>query len=171
VVEVGKINDTFVDGIPSRWVTSTSGASVAVQDNILWVTMNTGTNRRGDFRRTNTTLHIGNYPIIAFKFTRPLPTGGNVFLDTNQGRWRNAANNMTRLEGKDGIQVLYADLGAFNSFGSTGFALPTNAPYTFSQITVGVADMPTARDPLSPYPVYWVKTFKTVGELEAYINQ
>jgi uncharacterized protein YjdB len=170
-VEAGKINDTFIDGVVPNWITSTSGASVLVQDNKLMVTMNTGTNRRGDFRRPNTTLHIGNYPIIAFKFVRPLPTGGNVFLDTNMGRWRNGANNMTRLVGSDGIQVLYADLGSFNSFGATGFALPTTATYTFTQLTVGVADMPTAQNPISPYPVYWVKTFKNVGELQAYINQ
>lgn len=174
-VEEGKINDYFRDGVANPWVTPTSGASLNVQNNILWVTMNTGTNRRGDFRRPNTKLHIGNYPIIAFKFTRPLPTAGNIFFDTNLGRWRqstaNGNNQMPILTGSDGLQVFYADLGTYNTFGTAGATISTTQAHTFSQIAVGVADFPTAQNPLSPFPVYWVKTFKSVAELEAYINQ
>lgn len=171
----GKINDTFVDGVTPRWIVPTSGASGVVQNNTFWVTLNTGNNRRGDFRRTNTTLHIGKYPIIAFKFTRPLASAGNIFFDTNQGRWKqttaNGNNQMTILLDKNNEQVFYADMGAFNTFGTTGFTLPTTSSYTFSQIGIGVADMPTAQNPLSPYPVYWIRTFKTVAELQAYINR
>lgn len=174
-VKEGKIDDTFIDGVTPRWITSTTGASVAVQNNLLMVTMNTGTNRRGDFRRTNTTVDINKYPIIAFKFVRPLTTGGNVFFDTSLGRWKQTTgggnNQMTSLIGKDGLAVYYADLGNFNTFGTTGNTLPTTGPYTFTQITVGVADMPTAQNPLSPYPVYWIKTFKTVEELQSYANR
>ena len=171
----GKINDTFVDGIIPRWIISTSGASGVVQNNTFWITMNTGTNRRGDFRRTNTTLRLDKYPVIAFKFTRPLPSAGNIFFDTNQGRWKqttgNGNNQMTILLDRNGEQVFYADMSAFNTFGTGGFTLPINSGYLFSQISVGVADMPTAQNPLTPYPVYWIKTFKTVAELEAYINK
>ncbi|WP_165384784.1 Ig-like domain-containing protein [Sphingobacterium corticibacterium] len=174
-VEEGKVNDHFYNGVAHSWVTPTNGASLNVQNNILWVTMNTGTNRRGDFRRPNTTLHIGNYPIVAFKFTRPLPSAGNIFLDTNLGRWRqttgNGNNQMTILTGSDGIQVFYADMGAYNTYGTTGATISETQAHTFSQIAVGVADFPTAQNPLSPFPVYWMKTFKTVAELEAYINQ
>ena len=173
-VKEGKINDSFMDGFASRWTTSTTGASVAVQNNSLMVTMNTGTNRRGDFRRANTTLDVSKYPIIAFKFIRPLATGGNVFFDTSLGRWKqttgNGNNSLASVTGRDGLAVYYADLGAFNTFGTAGNTMPTTGPYTFTQITVGVADMPTASNPLSPYPVYWIKTFKTVAELQAYIN-
>ncbi|MBE9601527.1 DUF4979 domain-containing protein [Pedobacter sp. MC2016-24] len=172
----GKINDTFTDGVTPRWVASSTGSTAAVQNNVLWMTMNnpTGPSRRGDFRRTNTTLNIGKYPVIAFKFTRPLPVNGNVFFDTNQGRWKQTTgggnNVMPALIGKDGLTVYYADMGASNTFGTSGFTLPTTAAYTFSQISVGVADMPIAQNPLSPYPVYWIKTFKSVAELQAYIN-
>jgi uncharacterized protein YjdB len=172
----GKINDSFIDGITPRWIAATGGSSINVNNNIMWVTLNTGgANRRGDFRRTNTTLHIGEYPIIAFKFKRPLETAGNIFLDTNHGRWKqstgNGNNQMEIIKDNDGVEVFYADLGATNTFGTGGFTLPTNTAYTFSQISVGVADMPDAQNPLSPYPVYWVKTFKSVAELEAFINQ
>ena len=175
-VEAGKIDDRFMDGVTPRWITPSSGASIAVQNNIMWVTMGTsGNNKRGDIRRTNTTLHIGNYPIIAFKFTRPLPAGGNIFFDTNMGRWKQTTgggnNQMTILTDKNGEQVFYADMGTFNTFGTTGFSMPTTAAYTFTQISVGVADMPTAQNPLNPYPVYWIKTFKTLGELQNYINK
>lgn len=172
----GKINDSFADGITPRWIAATSGSTATVQNNILWMTMNNpaGPSRRGDFRRTNTTLNIGKYPVIAFKFTRPLPVNGNVFFDTNQGRWKQTTgggnNVMPALTGKDGLTVYYADMGANNTFGTSGFTLPTTAAYTFSQISIGVADMPIAQNPLSPYPVYWIKTFKTVAELQAYIN-
>lgn len=172
----GKINDTFMDGVTPRWIAATTGSTAAVQNNVLWMTMNnpTGPSRRGDFRRTNTTLNIGKYPVIAFKFTRPLPVNGNVFFDTNQGRWKQTTgggnNVMPALTGRDGLTVYYADMGASNTFGTSGFALPTTAAYTFSQISVGVADMPIAQNPLSPYPVYWIKTFKSVAELQAYIN-
>lgn len=176
-VEEGKINDYFYDGVAHKWVTppNISGASLNIQNNILWVTMNTGTNRRGDFRRPNTTVHVGNYPIIAFKFTRSLPTAGNIFFDTNLGRWRqstaNGNNQMTILTGSDGIQVFYADMGTYNTFGNVGTTISTTQAHNFNHITVGVADFPTAQNPLSPFPVYWVKTFKTVTELETYINQ
>lgn len=172
----GKINDTFTDGVTPRWIAATTGSTATVQNNILWVTLNNpaGPSRRGDFRRTNTTLNISKYPVIAVKYTRPLPVNGNVFFDTNQGRWKQTTgggnNVMTSLTGKDGLTVYYADMGASNTFGTSGFTLPTNAAFTFSQITIGVADMPLAQNPLSPYPVYWIRTFKTVAELQAYIN-
>lgn len=178
IVEAGKIDDTFIDGVAHKWVTPSAGSSSQVNNNILWVTMNgvVGSgNRRGDFRRPNTTLHIGNYPIIAFKFTRPLPTAGNIFLDTDKGRWKNTTGNgnnqMTILLDKNNEQVFYADLGSFNTFGTAGFTLPTNAAHAFTQISVGVADMPSVQNPLVPFPVYWIKTFKTVAELQAYINR
>ena len=171
----GKINDFFIDGVTSRWITPTAGASVAVNDNLLWVTMNVGAKRRGDIRRNNTTLHIGKYPILAVKFKRPLASAGNIFLDTNLGRWKqttaNGNNQMQIIKDADGVEVFYADLGAFNTFGTAGATLPTNAPFTFSQIGIGVADMPTEQNPVNPYPVYWAKTFKSVAELEAYLNQ
>jgi uncharacterized protein YjdB len=178
IVEAGKIDDTFIDGVAHKWVTPSAGASSQVNNNILWITMNgvVGSgNRRGDFRRPNTTLHIGNYPIIAFKFTRPLPTAGNIFLDTDKGRWKHTTssgnNQMTILLDKNNEQVFYADLGSFNTFGTAGFTLPTNAAHTFTQISVGVADMPSVQNPLVPFPVYWIKTFKTLAELQAYMNR
>lgn len=172
----GKINDSFVDGVTPRWIAATGGSSISVNDNTMWVTLAPGEpNRRGDFRRTNTTLHIGEYPVIAFKFKRPLETAGNIFLDTNLGRWKqttaNGNNQMDIIRDKDGVEVFYADLAATNTFGTAGNTMPTNTAHTFTQISVGVADMPAAQNPLSPYPVYWVKTFKSVAELEAFINQ
>lgn len=183
-VEEGKINDVFRDGVPHRWTTPTAGASLKVENDLLWVTMNGDpaqpnppANRRGDFRRANTKVHIGQYPIVAFKFVRPLPTAGNIFLDTNLGRWRqttaNGNNQMTRVMAKDGVPVFYANLSEYNSFGQSSNlqSIPENQLFQFGHITVGVADFPNAQSPISPFEVHWVKTFKTVAELEAYINQ
>ena len=174
-VEAGKINDTFITG--SNWIASTSGSTGVVNDGKFRITMAGAPNKRGDFRRTGgAVVHAGNYPIIAFKFNRPLPAGGNVIFDTNLGRYlqhvSNGNNRMTTITGSDGVQVHYANI-ADGSFGTVQNKLSTTAPTTFTTFQVVVADFPAANFPAGStfsYEVHWIKSFKTLADLQNYIN-
>lgn len=171
-VEEGKMNDTFFNG--TNWRASTSGSTGVAQDGVFKVGM---AGKRGDAQRIGgATVHAGKFPIIAFKFNRPLPTGGNVILDTNLGRYMqtvgNGNNQMTTIIGKDGVQVHYANI-AEGSFGTGAVKLSTTATNVFTTFTAIVADFPFTDGQLSAgvnkYDLYWVKSFKTVAELQAYI--
>jgi len=174
-VEAGKIDDNFISG--TNWFTPTANAVSVIENNLLKVTMAGNPNKRGDFRRTGgATVHAGRYPIIAFKFNRPLSTAGNVIFDTNLGRYMqhvaNGNNRLTTVTGRDGVQVHYANIAA-GSFGTTETKLSATAPTVFSAFTVVIADFPAAQLPAGgdTYFVHWIKSFKTETELLQYINQ
>lgn len=179
-VEGGKLFDTFMNGLVPNWIAPTAGSSGIVENNRFKVLLSgTGANKRGDFRRsvggvTGATVHAGTYPIIAFKFNRPLPTGGNIIFDTNLGRYQqhvgNGNNQLTILTAKDGVQVFYADM-AGGSFSTAQTKLSTTAPTVFTTFQVVVADFPAAQLTSNTYEVHWIRSFKTVAELEAYINK
>jgi uncharacterized protein YjdB len=172
IVDEGKINDTFF--LDTNWRTSTSGATATVQNGVLKIAMN---GKRGDAQKIGgATVHAGKYPVIAFKFNRPLASGGNIILDTNMGRYMQTVNNgnnqMTILTGKDGVQVHYANI-AEGSFSTAATKLSTTGTTVFTSFTCIVADFPFT-DPqiasgVNKYDLYWVKSFKSVADLQAYI--
>lgn len=176
-VEAGKIFDTFINGILPNWTAPSAGSVGVVENNRFKVLLaGTGANKRGDFRRTGgATVHAGNYPIVAFKFNRPLPSAGNIIFDTNLGRYQqhvgNGNNQMTITTGKDGVQVFYADMAA-GSFSTAQTKLSATAATVFTTFQVVVADFPAAQlSTNDTYEVHWIRSFKTVAELEAYINK
>ncbi|HTN19736.1 MAG TPA: DUF4979 domain-containing protein [Pelobium sp.] len=173
VVEAGKINDTF-NGTSTVWKTATSGSSFVLANGLFNATMAVQSagppiKYRGDFQRTGgAILHAGKYPIIAFKFNRPNGTG-NVIFDTNNGSYLNGNNKLTTITGKDGIQVHYADLST-GTFGGSAVKLSTTTATTLTTFQLKIADFVLATGD-NHYEVYWVKSFKSLTELEAYINK
>jgi hypothetical protein len=170
-VEEGKINDVFISS--SAWRAATANSVGVIANNRFKVTMATGAKYRGDFQRTaGATVHAGNYPIIAFKFNRPLSDAGNIIFDTNNGSYLNGNNKLTMLTAKDGVSVHYADLST-GTFGASALKLSTTASTKLSIFQLKVADFVITPAQLAlggnTYEVYWVKSFKTVAELEAYI--
>lgn len=181
VVEAGKINDTFL-GTSTPWKAVTANSTGIISNGKFLVTMYNADNPptaaskfRGDFQRTGGAIvHAGNYPIIAFKFNRPAGTG-NVIFDTNNGSYLNGNNKLTTIVGKDGVQVHYADLGV-GTFGANAVKLSTTQATTLTTFQLKIADfvftdVQRAVANYNRYEVYWVKSFKTVADLEAYINQ
>lgn len=172
-VEEGKINDVFVTS--SAWKAVTSGSTGVIANNRFKVTMAPGAKYRGDFQRTaGATLHAGNYPIIAFKFNRPLSDAGNIIFDTNNGSFLNGNNKLTTVTGIDGVSVQYADLST-GTFGASAVKLSTTASTKLSIFQLKVADFVITPAQLAQggntYEVYWVKSFKSVAELLAYISK
>lgn len=178
-VDEGKINDVFT-GATTPWFvvsnSSFSGISYRTSGGIFYATMGSNSSAvyRGDFQRTGgITVSAGKYPIIAFKFTRPAAaTPGNLIFDTNLGTYLNGNNKLTTITGKDGVDVQYANL-ATGSFGSGPTVLSLTAPTTFSTFQLKFADVKFSADQLlagnNTYKVYWVKTFKSLTDLQAYI--
>ncbi|ADY54281.1 Ig domain protein group 2 domain protein [Pseudopedobacter saltans DSM 12145] len=173
VVEAGKINDTFLVS-NSVWKVATANSSSVISDGLFKATMAVQSvgppiKYRADFQRNGgAILHAGNYPIIAFKFNRPIGAG-NIVFDTNNGSYLNGNNKLTTLTAKDGIQVHYADLST-GTFGPSAVKLSTLTATTLTVFQLKIADFVLA-DGDNHYEVYWVKSFKTVADLQAYINQ
>ncbi len=172
-VEEGKINDVFVTSTP--WKAVTTGSTGVIANNRFKVTMAPGSKYRGDFQRTGgATVHAGNYPIIAFKFNRPLSDAGNIIFDTNNGTFLNGNNKLTTVTGIDGVSVQYADLST-GTFGSNALKLSTTASTKLSIFQLKVADFVITPAQLAQggntYEVYWVKSFKSVADLLAYISK
>ncbi len=169
-VEAGKINDLFITG--SNWKSVTANSIAVVEEGKFKVTMavqnaTPPVKYRGDFQRTGgATVHAGKFPIIAFKFNRPVGTG-NVVFDTNNGSFLNGNNKLTTITGKDGVQIHYADIST-GTFGGSAVKLSTTATTTLTTFQLKIADFVTTDN---RYEVHWVKTFKTLTELQAYINQ
>lgn len=175
VVVAGKIDDEFTT-LLTPWITSTSGATVAIQNGKFVVTMVlTGGKYRGDFQRKGgATVDAGSYPVIAFKMLRPAGAAGgaNVTFDTNLGSFGNGANKFTTLTAGDGTTVYYYNI-ATGTFGS-GTTLSTTTATTLTTFQLKVADLVLTSDEVAAgkniYYVDWVKSFKSVNELQAYIQ-
>lgn len=172
-VDEGKINDTFM-GSSSVWRAATAGSTSVIADGKFQVTMAPGAKYRGDFQRVGgATLHAGKYPIVAFKFNRPSGTG-NVIFDTNLGSYLNGNNKLTTITGKDGVQVHYANIAA-DSFGPATTKLSTTSATVLTGFQLKIADFVLTPEQITAggykYQVYWVKSFKTLAELQAYINK
>src|SRR5687767_8738319 len=80
--QVGLLNDDFSTGNTYNWAASTSGATSSLMNGQLVITMalQTSGKYRGDFKKNGgTTVHAGNYPIVAIRFKKP--PACNFFFD------------------------------------------------------------------------------------------
>ncbi len=173
----GYIRDTYGDKDNLRWKSVTAGASMDWFDNFVQITAATGSKGRGDWRRDGTTtVHPGNYPILAIKMTNPKETHQvgdcRITLDAapNLGSFGNSFNKYTEFRGNDGIPVYYYDLKN-GTFGGGKAQLSDTAPTDLTTFQFKIADMTvTAGTTVLPvkYNIYWVRTFKSVADMEAY---
>lgn len=140
------------------------------------------TTQRGDFSKVdaNIWLHAGNYPIFAFRMTDVLDdyadegvTQRNINIDSNtsdgtyKGSLGGGNNKWTiRYKCSDGSYVFVYDLSAL-SF-ATGGLLPTTSSVSFSTLQWKYADIKTIAHQVN-YSVYWVQTFKSLSDVQAYI--
>lgn len=156
---LGLINDNFTT-TADGWAAVTSGSTATVQNGQLVITLVTQSNgkKRGDVKKTaGASLFTPNYPILAIKLKKPAAV--NLTFDTNLGAYGNGANKWT---GKVGEDVYYYDLTKVG-FGPGPQFLSTAAPTTLSTFQFKVADVSSGE---ASYAVDWVKTVKTVADLE-----
>ncbi|GEL11107.1 Por secretion system C-terminal sorting domain-containing protein [Flavobacterium glycines] len=159
-VNQGLIDDNFTTSTQT-WKAVTTGSVATAEDGQLKITTVIQSNGkgRGDMQNNITTVHPGNYPILAIKMKKPVSC--NFTFDTNLGSYGNAANKWT---GKVGEEIYYYDLTK-TGFGATPTMLSTTAATTLSTFQFKVADIASGE---TSYTVDWVKTVKTVAELTAF---
>ena len=140
------------------------------------------TNQRGDFRcwESKTWLHAGNYPIFAIRMDDVTDlyegvTKRNITLDgsgtcdgTSFSGGLNGNNNKWLHDYKcsDGSHVFIYDLST--QAWATGGVLPTSSVAEFRTLQFKYADI-SPMDHQVTYNVYWVQTFKTLADVQAYI--
>ncbi|WP_125185444.1 DUF4979 domain-containing protein [Botryobacter ruber] len=155
----GLLNDNFTSSTDG-WSPATSGATAVAENGQLKVTLAQASGKgRGDIKRNaGATLYPGNYPIIAIKLKNPAVV--NITLDTNLGSFGNGSNRHT---GKVGDNIYYYDMSK-TGFGAGGTKLTDPTALTLFQFKV--ADITSGE---ANYLVDWVKTVKTVEELQNFI--
>ncbi len=185
----GTINKVFADGLGS-WTLEPSGLTYSLGDGYTIVQMQNGSKWRGDFgpstgvNNVDVTLNVGVYRYFAVKMTR---TGayaanwngsGTIVLDTAKGRYQQNqgnGNNRYSILGYEGHEgdcpmtdpaVIYFDLQS--TFGTSGFYFSTTGTETVNLFKILVADVPT--DYPDTYNLYWAHTFKTLEEMQAFVN-
>jgi hypothetical protein len=155
----GLINDNFTTSVDG-WSANTSGATAVAENGHLKVNLvQTSGKGRGDIKRNaGATLYPGNYPIVAIKLRKPAVV--NITFDTNLGSFGNGSNRQT---GKVGDDIFYFDLTK-TGFGSSATLLTVPTALTLFQFKV--ADITSGE---IAYLVDWVKTVKTVEELQNFV--
>lgn len=159
-----------------------NGGSSVWSDGKLRVTTYTvnATTQRGDFSKVDPIvwLNATNYPILALRMTDVLNdyaadgvTARNINVDSNtsDGTYKGSlggGNNkwLTRYKLDDDSYVFIYDL-ASQTF-ATGDLLVGTVPFTTFQWKY--ADIKTI-DHAVTYDVYWVQTFKTTADVQAYV--
>lgn len=189
-LEEGLIRELYHDENNYNWYDakqSGSGTSTSHEWSYGKLTVKTykqnDTNQRADFKcwSSKTWLHAGNYPIFAIRMDDvkdlyPGVTGRNITLDAsgtcagssykggldgNNNKW------LYDYKCSDGSHVFIYNLSTQKW--ATGGALPTNAAATFTAMQFKYADMKPLTEQVT-YNVYWVQTFKTVTDLQKYIE-
>lgn len=161
----GKINDDFSFGATNWRGFGEDFGTAVVKDGKFVVTP--ATNSKASIERIyDTDFNITNYPILAVKRTEP-DAGYSMVLDMwtekNYGKY---GGSIVKLENpqNDGANVYYFDLT--QKFGS--MYLQQNQTETLDVFVFRMNDF-KATENIS-YEVYWVKTFKSVDELNKYLG-
>lgn len=179
-VPYGLIREDF-NGSTTSWFVNFNGASQKIEDGKLIVNMGTQNAEkwRGDIAlslkgKPKTFVDPDNYPYLAIKIS-DIEFGankGNLTFDTSFGTYKlKGANGHTIIKGSDGIPVYYYDLSIDNAFISS-----SSVPTTLSGVTefeifqFKVADVIKAVYPDGVYKVHWIRTFKSMEDLEEYVN-
>lgn len=140
------------------------------------------TTQRGDIKcwETHTWLHAGNYPILAFRMDDVAELGDgitvrNINVDavgqsTSGKEYKAIANGNNKWRNlylcSDGSSVFIYDLSVQAC--GTGGLMPTNEVVDFKTMQVKYADMKNVNHQVQ-YNLYWVQTFKSMDDLDAYI--
>ncbi len=187
-LEEGLIRELFKNENNITWSDakqSGNGTSTSTEWHDGYVTVTTykqnETKRRADFKcwEPKTWLHAGKYPIIAIRMNDLKDvegvTGRNITLDssgscngTKFSGGLNGNNNKWLHDYKcsDGTHVFIYDLTA-QGF-ATGGKLPTTAVAEFTTFQFKYADIVSTEE--LKYDVHWVQTFKTIEDVQEYIE-
>lgn len=191
LVADGFFRKDFSDGTIYPWEAQ-NGATYSFENGKLIVTFGSQSadKYRGDFvlaasnagiKKVN--LSAGTYRYFAIKMliannlVANWNGNGCVVLDTNNGRYNqpvgNGNNNYSIYVKNnetwtwDKPAVYYYDLQ--ETFGNSGYKYSLTAPVEVSTFKFVMADYPKATSK-EKYEVYWVRSFKTLEELKAFVD-
>lgn len=176
-----KTNYTWYNAAQSGNGTSSSHVWSYGKVTVTTYTQNS-TAQRGDFKcwSPRTYLHAGNYPIIAIRIDdlmdREEVTTRNITLDGSGdcggakfSGGLNGNNNKWLHDYKcsDGSHVFIYNMATQGW--ATGGVLPNNTVAVFPTLQFKYADIKTLTQQVT-YNAYWVQTFKTIDDVQAYIK-
>lgn len=163
------------------------GCSVSYVDGKAIIKMKQDGNYRGDlkFAQWNDSKYVwidpGKYRYMAIKMVRPSVNDsrqGNVKLDTSNGAYLGAVggnNNSYSILG--GVEpgtgktaVYYYDLQSNFERGTFALEDGTFGPTKLTILNIVVADVNPNSGAGDSYSVYWIRTFKTVEELQQFVD-
>ena len=140
---------------------ATNGPKIERKDGKLVVTLGSGSKRRADLRlpvndKNPLYLDIATYPVFAMRCDIPKANTLDAVALSGVNIGGPKCNDGITLA--DGTRLIYYDIAALNKYdlGVIGFK-------TFQ---IKVADIPEANVTSDTYNVYWVRTFKSVAEME-----
>ncbi|MCH5213649.1 MAG: DUF4979 domain-containing protein [Muribaculaceae bacterium] len=159
------------------WVPATTGSTFEYLDDYILDHMAiSGSNYRADIRyacdaNSPLVLNFGEYPVIAVRAT--IPDGGRNTWDVvdvagtgggnpqcNFGRY--ATGNPIRLD--DGSALFYVDWSSRTQY-------PLNGNIGFKTFQLKIADMVIADTPTDSFKMYWIRTFKSVADMQEFAEQ
>lgn len=159
----------------SGWVPATAGSTFDLE-NPSYLTVNmgiSGTNYRADIKYNCSSnkplvMNFGESPVVALRTTIPAD-GRNTFdiTDVNGEGGGNPQCNIGRFATgnplilADGSNVIYVDFSNNKHFSHTENTM-------FKSFQIKVADIPMATTSETSYRIYWIRTFASVAEMEAF---
>lgn len=162
-------------GIDWNVVTKDAIGKADGDDYIVTPSLQANGKYRGDIKRGQLTLHIGNYPIIALVI-EGLPFSYAFTFDSSEyGYFRNSignqhGHNTASTIVKDYGTVYYWNLSEGNFFkDNQNIELPADQSFNIT-ITMKIADL-VYQDGVSPYTVKWMKSFRNIDELNSYLEE
>lgn len=192
-LEEGLVRELFHDENNYTWYNAKQSGN-GTESSHVWhdgyVTVTTytqnATKQRGDFKcwSPKTWLHAGKYPLFAIrmedvadKYKEEGVTARNINLDAS-GTCGGASfsgnlggdNNKYKYNYKcsDGSRVFVYDLSSQSW--KNGGVLPTSSVAEFTTLQIKYADIATINHQIQ-YNVYWVQTFKSLDDLEDYLDK
>lgn len=184
-IPCGLVRETYHNADHFSFYAAKSSVKQTWHDGYLTITTeaSNATTQRADLKWYDLpiTLHAGNYPVLAVKIEDAKDLGIGVSsrnfnfdvvgksesgkdykaLGGGNNKWSN------ELKCADGSRVFIYDLNKV-SFGTGGLA-PTNESISFTIFQLKYADIKTISHSFD-YKVYWLQTFKSVGEVENYVK-
>lgn len=148
------------------WTINNNLGSIERRDGVLKCTVTTDSNHRIYLQRVYSTaknlmdLNFQDYPVIALK-TSAIPSGATFQCNlANLEKTLSVSPAMSKVELADGTMVWYYDFGNYANLTNADGVVPIRA-FIFKILKVGV---PT-------FDVEWIRTFKSVDEMNNFIGQ
>lgn len=170
----------IVDVPGKEWYAANGAASGEIVDDYLVITPGpAGDKYRGDIKLDKyIDLHGGNYPILAIFISNLNPASMNLTLDSSDSGTflvNNVGANVHKTISTAEGNVYYWNLvqanSGFKPWGVDLQPVPIDQVFVLKKPHIKIADIVYGSEEMKPYTIKWLKSFRSVSELENFINQ